>query len=311
MPILDGYETAKPACKEGAIESASTPIIFLTAYGRDETETASAYASGAVDFIFTPVLADVLRAKVSAFIHLFVQSRELQRSLESITALNGALREGEARTRAVLQNVADGIVTADESRADRIVQPIRATALRLHRARGDRAAAQAHHRPQRGRRLRGTGDDRSGGGRRQDGSCFPMEISTSLVNVGARMLDHRRHPRHLRPQRAGRARARARARTAPRRPARPARLRGGADRRRHHRPRRGHPAGQPGHVRDDRLHGRRADRHAHSSRARPSRRAPAQRRRHRRAVERQAPTRSASRSATCTAAGGSSRRASR
>ena len=41
-----------------------------------------------MDFIFTPVLADVLRAKVSAFVHLFVQSQELQRSLESITALN-------------------------------------------------------------------------------------------------------------------------------------------------------------------------------------------------------------------------------
>ena len=93
MPILDGYETAKLIRQR--IESASTPIIFLTAYGRDETETASAYASGAVDFIFTPVLADVLRAKVSAFIHLFVQSRELQRSLESITALNGALRDSE------------------------------------------------------------------------------------------------------------------------------------------------------------------------------------------------------------------------
>ena len=41
-----------------------------------------------MDFIFTPVLAEVLRAKVSAFVHLFLQSEELQRSLASITALN-------------------------------------------------------------------------------------------------------------------------------------------------------------------------------------------------------------------------------
>jgi putative two-component system response regulator len=41
-----------------------------------------------VDFIFTPVLAEVLRAKVSAFVHLFQQSEELKRSLGSITALN-------------------------------------------------------------------------------------------------------------------------------------------------------------------------------------------------------------------------------
>ena len=113
MPILDGYETAKLIRER--IEAASTPIIFLTAYGRDETETASAYASGAVDFIFTPVLADVLRAKVSAFIHLFVQSRELRRSLESIMALNGALHDSEVHNRAVLQNEADGIVTAGDT----------------------------------------------------------------------------------------------------------------------------------------------------------------------------------------------------
>jgi putative two-component system response regulator len=86
MPILDGYETAKRIRQSS--EAERTPIIFLTAFGRDETETASAYANGAVDFIFTPVLAEVLRAKVSAFVHLYLQSQELQQSLESITALN-------------------------------------------------------------------------------------------------------------------------------------------------------------------------------------------------------------------------------
>ena len=86
MPILDGYETAKLLRQRS--QSQDTPIIFLTAFRRDETETASAYANGAVDFIFTPVLAEVLRAKVSAFVHLYLQAQELQRSLESITTLN-------------------------------------------------------------------------------------------------------------------------------------------------------------------------------------------------------------------------------
>jgi putative two-component system response regulator len=86
MPIMDGYETARLIRRSSG--SQSTPIIFLTAFGRDETEKAAAYANGAVDFIFTPVLAEVLRAKVAAFVHLFQQSEELQRSLASITALN-------------------------------------------------------------------------------------------------------------------------------------------------------------------------------------------------------------------------------
>ena len=60
MPTLDGYETAKLIRERE--QSALTPIIFLTASGRDETEKASAYDSGAVDFIFAPLLANVLRA---------------------------------------------------------------------------------------------------------------------------------------------------------------------------------------------------------------------------------------------------------
>ena len=83
MPTMDGYETAKLIRQRR--QSALTPIIFVTAFGRDETETAAAYASGAVDFIFTPIRPEVLRAKVSVFVDLFVQSRELARSLESIT----------------------------------------------------------------------------------------------------------------------------------------------------------------------------------------------------------------------------------
>jgi hypothetical protein len=74
----------------------------------------AAYASGAVDFLFTPVVPAVLRAKVTVFVDLFVKSEALQRSLDSITALNAALRDSEARTRAVLDNVADGIVTAGD-----------------------------------------------------------------------------------------------------------------------------------------------------------------------------------------------------
>jgi CheY-like chemotaxis protein len=112
MPTMDGYETA--ALIRAKSDSASTPIIFLTAFGRDETETASAYASGAVDFLFAPIVGDALRAKVSAFVDLFARAHEHQQSLESITALNASLRDSEVGAQAVLQNVADGIVTADD-----------------------------------------------------------------------------------------------------------------------------------------------------------------------------------------------------
>jgi diguanylate cyclase (GGDEF)-like protein len=97
-PTMDGYETAKLIRP-----SSRTPIIFVSASGRENhAETIAAYASGAVDFIFTPVVPDVLRAKVSVFVELFVQAQELRSQLESITTLSAALRDSEASTQTML-----------------------------------------------------------------------------------------------------------------------------------------------------------------------------------------------------------------
>ena len=115
MPTMDGFETA--SLIRGRRQSELTPIIFLTAFGQDETETGSAYASGAVDFIFSPIRGDILRAKVSAFVDLFVQQQQLQQSLAEITELNAELRDAHASANAVLQNVADAIVTSSEDGA--------------------------------------------------------------------------------------------------------------------------------------------------------------------------------------------------
>jgi diguanylate cyclase (GGDEF)-like protein len=81
MPIMDGYETVK-LIREHSV-GALTPVIFVTAFRPDEIETDLAHGNGAIEFLFTPVLPDVLRAKVSAFVDLFSQSQEKQRSLDS------------------------------------------------------------------------------------------------------------------------------------------------------------------------------------------------------------------------------------
>jgi diguanylate cyclase (GGDEF)-like protein/PAS domain S-box-containing protein len=113
MPTMNGFETAK-LCRQQS-EGALTPIIFITAMGSDDARAASAYESGAVDFIFAPFLPEVLRAKVAAFVELFAQSEALEHSLTSITALNAALRDSDLRTQAVLDNVSDGIFILDEA----------------------------------------------------------------------------------------------------------------------------------------------------------------------------------------------------
>lgn len=68
MPEMDGFETARII--RSRKRSGSTPIIFLTAFA-DEVRTAEGYATGAVDYLPTPVVPEILRAKVRVFVELF------------------------------------------------------------------------------------------------------------------------------------------------------------------------------------------------------------------------------------------------
>src|SRR5688500_5597236 len=68
MPDIDGLETATLIRKYK--KSAHTPIIFITAYA-DEMQTTQGYSLGAVDYILSPILPDVLRSKVRVFVDLY------------------------------------------------------------------------------------------------------------------------------------------------------------------------------------------------------------------------------------------------
>jgi diguanylate cyclase (GGDEF)-like protein/PAS domain S-box-containing protein len=198
MPVLDGFETAKLIRQHPRSEL--TPIMFITAFGGDEAETITAYASGAVDFLFMPIVPEVLRAKVTAFVELFEQSRALQRSVESITDLNAELRASEVQARAVLQNVADGIVTAGEGG---LIESFNRAASQLFGYREEDVIGQplemivapSHHdefsesaRARWGLLDANDFPAESGEtvGCRKDGSCFPMELDVSQMQIGER-----------------------------------------------------------------------------------------------------------------------------
>jgi signal transduction histidine kinase len=67
MPGMDGLETA--SLLRGYRKTATTPIIFVTAYV-DEAEMKRGYALGAVDYISSPVVPEILRSKVKAFVEM-------------------------------------------------------------------------------------------------------------------------------------------------------------------------------------------------------------------------------------------------
>jgi signal transduction histidine kinase len=74
MPGLDGFGTAELI--RGTERTRHIPIIFLTA-NADVERVARGYAHGAVDYLFKPVVAEVLRAKVSVFVELHRKTAQL------------------------------------------------------------------------------------------------------------------------------------------------------------------------------------------------------------------------------------------
>ncbi len=85
MPGLDGLETA--ALIRRRKKSAHTPIIFVTADYNDEQHQAKGYALGAVDYIDSPVVPEILCAKVKVFVDLFLFARQAKRRSEERIAL--------------------------------------------------------------------------------------------------------------------------------------------------------------------------------------------------------------------------------
>jgi len=80
MPSMDGFETA--ALIRSRERSRGTPIIFITAFNRDDHEILKAYALGAVDFLFKPVVPEMLRAKASVFVALQEEQARVARQAE-------------------------------------------------------------------------------------------------------------------------------------------------------------------------------------------------------------------------------------
>ena len=98
MPGMDGFETA--SLIRTRRKSAHTPIIFLTAFV-DDVHAAQGYATGAVDFLLTPVQPEVLKTKVRVFIELWQMRHQAAQQAEE-RARRHAAEESERRKDAFL-----------------------------------------------------------------------------------------------------------------------------------------------------------------------------------------------------------------
>ncbi|MGZ8423941.1 MAG: ATP-binding response regulator [Candidatus Binatia bacterium] len=86
MPEMDGFETATLIRQRERLRH--LPIIFLSAVDTMDADVYRGVVSGAVDYLFKPVVPQVLKAKVAVFVDLFRMHEQIKQQ---------ALEQGEAR----------------------------------------------------------------------------------------------------------------------------------------------------------------------------------------------------------------------
>ena len=91
MPGMDGYETAQII--RAREQTKRIPIIFLSAVNKETEHLIRGYSMGAVDYVFKPVEAVVLRSKAAVFVDLWLMTREVRRkALQEQQLLDANLR---------------------------------------------------------------------------------------------------------------------------------------------------------------------------------------------------------------------------
>ncbi len=111
MPTMDGFETA--TLIRSRPRSEYMPIIFVTAEANSEAERVRGYTLGAVDFIYSPIMPEILRAKVRVFVDFFYLQRQLLLQNEHLKQQHDKLNESENRFRMMFERTADALLLLD------------------------------------------------------------------------------------------------------------------------------------------------------------------------------------------------------
>ena len=95
MPGMDGLETA--ALIRSRERSRSVPIVFLTGGSPSDDVMFRGYEVGAVDYLYKPIVPEVLLAKVRAFMEMARSRWELERQTVELGVLNADLVRARER----------------------------------------------------------------------------------------------------------------------------------------------------------------------------------------------------------------------
>jgi PAS domain S-box-containing protein len=110
MPGMDGFETATRIRERDKVRH--IPIVFLGTDISTDAPLFKGHSLGAVDFLYKPIVPDILKSKVSTFVDLYEKSKEIKKETERLRAdLENQVRQRTAELR-VLNETLNSIIAA-------------------------------------------------------------------------------------------------------------------------------------------------------------------------------------------------------
>ncbi|MFL6417730.1 MAG: response regulator [Bryobacteraceae bacterium] len=178
MPEIDGFETAQLI--RSRPRSRHIPILFLSKYNGDG-QLLLGYDLGAVDFLSTPIIPQMLRAKVAVFV-------ELHRNATILREHASVLQKAEQKFRALLEAAPDAMIMCHEegdSRAESLFGYQRGEMIgkKIQVLVPDWSYEVPLRSDQTSDPARRPGSDKECLAVRQDRTHFPVEIATSLLQA--------------------------------------------------------------------------------------------------------------------------------
>jgi signal transduction histidine kinase len=98
MPEMDGFEAARLIHDHPRFEK--TPIIFVTGVHVTDLDRLKGYKVGAVDYVFIPVVPEILRSKVAVLVELYCKRREMRELNRNLAQANERLAEANTTLQA-------------------------------------------------------------------------------------------------------------------------------------------------------------------------------------------------------------------